>query len=61
MVVDPLGVVVARAGEAPTLMFAEIDLARIAHARKALPALANRRFARPELAGAAKGALRAAE
>lgn len=61
MVVDPLGVVVARAGEAPTLMFAEIDPARIAHARGVLPALANRRFARPELAAATGAALRAAE
>jgi len=49
MVVDPLGVVIARAGEAPTLVIADIDLARIAHARKILPVLANRRFARPEL------------
>ncbi|MCP8937121.1 deaminated glutathione amidase [Alsobacter sp. SYSU M60028] len=50
MVVDPLGVVTASAGEAPALVFAEIDPARIAHARAVLPALANRRFARPELA-----------
>ncbi len=54
MVVDPLGVVVARAAEAPALVFADLDPARVAHARKVLPALANRRFARPELAGAAK-------
>jgi deaminated glutathione amidase len=50
MVVDPLGVAVARAGEAPALLFADIDTARIAHARRALPVLASRRFARPELA-----------
>jgi predicted amidohydrolase len=50
MVVDPLGVVTVQAGEAPGLVFAEIDAARIAHARRLLPALANRRFARPELA-----------
>jgi predicted amidohydrolase len=50
MVVDPLGVAVARAGEAPTLLFSEIDPARIAHARSVLPVLANRRFARPQLA-----------
>jgi predicted amidohydrolase len=50
MVVDPLGVVTAQAGEAPALVVAEIDAARIAHARRVLPALANRRFARPELA-----------
>lgn len=49
MVVDPLGVVVARAAESPTLLIAELDPARIAHARRVLPVLANRRFARPEL------------
>ena len=49
LVVDPLGVAVARAGEAPALVFAELDAARIAHARKVLPVLKNRRFARPEL------------
>lgn len=50
MVVDPLGVITTRAGEAPALLIAEIDPARIAYARATLPALANRRFARPELA-----------
>jgi predicted amidohydrolase len=50
MVVDPLGVVTARAGEAPALVFADIDPERLAHARKVLPVLANRRFAPPELA-----------
>jgi deaminated glutathione amidase len=50
MVVDPLGVAVVRAAEAPALLFADIDSARIAHARSVLPVLANRRFARPELA-----------
>lgn len=50
MVVDPLGVAVARAGEAPALIYADIDPARIAAARAALPVLANRRFAGPELA-----------
>jgi len=49
LVVDPLGVAVARAAEAPVLVFAELDAARIAHARKVLPVLKNRRFARPEL------------
>ncbi|QFU17527.1 deaminated glutathione amidase [Microvirga thermotolerans] len=53
MVVDPLGVAIARAGEAPALVFADIDRARIAHARSVLPVLANRRFARPELAATA--------
>jgi predicted amidohydrolase len=50
MVVDPLGVVTARIGEAPGLLVADIDADRIAHARRLLPALANRRFGRPELA-----------
>lgn len=49
MVVDPLGVAIARAAEAPALLFAEIDPVRIAHARKVLPVLENRCFARPEL------------
>lgn len=49
MVVDPLGVAVARAAEGPALLLAEIDPERIAQARKLLPVLANRRFARPEL------------
>jgi predicted amidohydrolase len=49
MVVDPLGVAIARAAEAPALVFCEIDAARIAHAREVLPVLANRRFEKPEL------------
>lgn len=49
MVVDPLGVTIAQAAEAPALVYAEIDPARIAHARQLLPVLENRRFARPEL------------
>jgi len=49
-VVDPLGVTVVAAGEAPALLFADLDPARVAHARKVLPVLANRQFARPELA-----------
>lgn len=50
MVVDPLGVVIAQAGEAPTLLFANIDARRLADAREALPVLVNRRFAPPQLA-----------
>lgn len=49
VVVDPLGVPVARAGEGETLLFAEIDPERIAYARSALPVLKNRRFTAPEL------------
>jgi predicted amidohydrolase len=44
MVVDPLGVVVARLGEAPGLLWADADPARVADARSRLPVLANRRF-----------------
>jgi len=50
MIIDPLGVAIARAGETPTLLFANLDQARIAQARASLPSLANRRFAKPELA-----------
>lgn len=50
MVVDPLGVVIARTADQPTQFFADVDPERIKAARAALPALANRRFARPELA-----------
>ncbi|ALA20513.1 putative amidohydrolase [Chelatococcus caeni] len=60
MVIDPLGVAIARAGEAPALVFADIDPARIAHARAVLPVLANRRFARPELAAPAAATTAAA-
>lgn len=49
MVVDPLGVAIARAAEAPALLWATLDAARIAYARSVLPVLKNRRFARPEL------------
>ncbi|MBP2170296.1 putative amidohydrolase [Erwinia toletana] len=49
LVVDPLGVAIAKAAEGPALVFADLDPARIAHARNVLPVLENRRFARPEL------------
>ncbi|NIF37246.1 deaminated glutathione amidase [Enterobacter sp. Tr-810] len=48
-VVDPLGVTVAAAAEAPTLLMTEIFSARIALARQQLPVLQNRRFAPPQL------------
>ncbi|RQR43467.1 deaminated glutathione amidase [Burkholderia sp. Bp9131] len=51
MVVDPLGMPIARAAEAPALLFAELDRERLAHARKVLPVLANGRFAAPVLSG----------
>jgi len=49
LTVDPLGVAIARAAEAPMLLFAELEPARVAHARSVLPVLENRRFSRPEL------------
>ncbi|GLR10089.1 hydrolase [Mixta theicola] len=49
LIVDPLGVAVARAAEGPALVFAELDAERIKSARQMLPVLANRRFSRPEL------------
>jgi len=48
-VVDPLGVTIAAAAEAPVLLIAEIILERIALARQQLPVLRNRRFAPPQL------------
>lgn len=52
MVADPLGVAVARAAETPALLLADIDPARIAQARQALPVLQHNRFAPPVLKGA---------
>ncbi|KOC89411.1 deaminated glutathione amidase [Winslowiella iniecta] len=49
LVVDPLGVAIAKAAEAPALVFADLDVSRLAYARSVLPVLENRRFARPEL------------
>lgn len=49
LVVDPLGVAIAKAPESAALVFADLDPQRIAHAREVLPVLENRRFARPEL------------
>ncbi|KQN54287.1 deaminated glutathione amidase [Erwinia sp. E602] len=49
LVVDPLGVITARAGEAPILLLAEVDPERIRSVRRELPVLTNRRFVRPEL------------
>jgi predicted amidohydrolase len=42
--VDPMGVVVAAAGEAPGLVVGEVDPARVANARARNPSLANRRI-----------------
>lgn len=48
-VVDPLGVTIAAAAEAPAMLFTEIISARITLAREQLPVLRNRRFAPPQL------------
>jgi predicted amidohydrolase len=48
-VIDPLGVTIAAAAEAPALLMAEIDCERILQARRQLPVLMNRRFAPPQL------------
>lgn len=43
MIVDPMGVVVASAGEEETLLIAELDAERIRRVRGKLPSVANRR------------------
>ncbi|MRS90137.1 deaminated glutathione amidase [Enterobacteriaceae bacterium RIT714] len=48
-VIDPLGVTIAAAAEAPVLIMAEINPERLALARRQLPVLHNRRFAPPQL------------
>lgn len=50
MVSDPLGIVVARAAEAPALIFAELSQARLERVRTSLPVLTNGRFKSPTLA-----------
>jgi len=49
LVIDPLGVAIAKAPESAALVFADLDPQRIAYARSVLPVLENRCFARPEL------------
>lgn len=44
IIVDPAGVVVASAGEAPGVVFAEIGIERLETVRSRVPSLANRRF-----------------
>jgi len=50
MVIDPLGVAIARAAESPALVTAVLDPQRIAYARSVLPVLKNGRFTKPTLA-----------
>jgi predicted amidohydrolase len=45
MIVDPWGVVLATAGDKPSVAVAELDFARLAEVRRQVPALANRRGA----------------
>lgn len=44
-IIDPMGVVLAAAGEAPALVAGDVDVARTAQARERNPSLANRRLA----------------
>jgi predicted amidohydrolase len=48
-VIDPQGVTLAAAADAPQLIFAEVTRARLTQTRDALPVLRNRRFAMPTL------------
>jgi deaminated glutathione amidase len=48
-VVDPQGIAIAAAGEAPQLIMAEVTPQRVAQTREKLPVLRNRRFAPPQL------------
>lgn len=43
LIVDPWGEIVAEAGEAPGVIIADIDPARVAEARRSVPSLANAR------------------
>jgi predicted amidohydrolase len=48
LVVDPWGEVIAEGGEAPSVVYADLDLARVAAVRSLLPSLAHDRpFAPP--------------
>lgn len=48
-IIDPQGVTLAAAAEAPQLICAEVTKARLEQTREALPVLRNRRFAMPVL------------
>lgn len=48
-IVDPQGVTIAAAGEAPQLICAEVSADRLSQTRAKLPVLHNRRFAPPRL------------
>ncbi|MCT4716156.1 deaminated glutathione amidase [Enterobacteriaceae bacterium H18W14] len=48
-VIDPLGVTIAGAAQAPALIYAELESERVSAVRAMLPVLKNRRFAAPRL------------
>ncbi len=49
LIVDPWGAVIAEAGEAPDVITADIDLAKVAEARRAVPSLSHDRpFTEPK-------------
>lgn len=48
-VIDPQGVALAAAAEAPALILAEVTRERVTQTREKLPVLRNRRFAPPQL------------
>lgn len=50
MIADPMGLVIARAGETPALVMAHITRERLVQARNVLPVLTNGRFLPPVLA-----------
>lgn len=49
MLIDPLGVPVARAASAPQLVLSQMDLKELQNVREKLPVLKNRRFDQPQL------------
>jgi len=51
MIVSPWGVVLAEAGEDPSVIFADIDLAAVADARARIPSLKHGRDFEIEIAG----------
>ena len=48
MIIDPWGLVIAQAGDAPTVLVADCPVEEIDRVRRAIPALENRRLPSPE-------------
>jgi predicted amidohydrolase len=44
MIVDPWGEIIVEAGEVPSMMTAELDLARLEEIRRKIPCLSHRRL-----------------